>query len=61
MTASTGHGILSRVAAGLAVISALVHVAMLYQYGDRFAVVLLVPALACLGCAAMLARSSGPP
>jgi integrase len=30
------------------------------KYGDRFAIALLVPALACLGCTAMLARSSGP-
>lgn len=59
MTASTGHGTLRRVAAGLAVISAFVHAAMLRQHVDRFAVVLLVLALACLGCAVMLWRSSG--
>jgi hypothetical protein len=60
MTASTGHGTLRRVAACLAVISACVHAAMLRQHVDRFAVVLLVLALACLGCAVMLWRSSGP-
>ncbi|MFL5995692.1 MAG: hypothetical protein ACJ736_15525 [Streptomyces sp.] len=41
MTASTGHGPLRRVAAGLAVISAFVHAAMLRQHVDRFAVVLI--------------------
>jgi hypothetical protein len=60
MTASTGHGTLRRVAAGLAVISAFVHATMLRQHVDRFAVVLLVLALTCLGCAVMLWRSSGP-
>ncbi|MCX5336526.1 hypothetical protein [Streptomyces sp. NBC_00140] len=60
MTAPTGHGTLRRVAAGLAVISAFVHAAMLRQHVDRFAVVLLVLALTCLGCAVMLWRSSGP-
>ncbi|MGW7210823.1 hypothetical protein [Streptomyces sp. NPDC054837] len=60
MTAPTGHGTLRRLAAGLAVISAFVHAAMLRQHVDRFAVVLLVLALTCLGCAVTLWRSSGP-
>ncbi|MFD3844131.1 hypothetical protein ACFWWC_49425 [Streptomyces sp. NPDC058642] len=60
MTTSTGHGTLRRVAAGLAVISAFVHAAMLHQHVDRFAVVLLVLALTCFGCAVMLWRSAGP-
>ncbi|MGP4050058.1 hypothetical protein [Streptomyces sp. 2A115] len=60
MTASTGHGTLRRVAASLAVISAVAHAAMLHQHVHRFAVVLLVLSLTCLGCAVMLWRSSGP-
>ncbi|MFD8000432.1 hypothetical protein [Streptomyces mirabilis] len=41
-------------------ISALVHAAMLRQHTSASAVALLLLALGCLGCAAMLWRFSGP-
>ncbi|MGW1786033.1 hypothetical protein ACWCQQ_44205 [Streptomyces sp. NPDC002143] len=58
--ATTAFGIFRRATASVAVISALVHAAMLRQHTDASAVALLLLALGCLGCAAMLWRSSGP-
>ncbi|MGW0586120.1 hypothetical protein ACWD25_62100 [Streptomyces sp. NPDC002920] len=57
--ATTAFGIFRRATASVAVISGLVHAAMLRQHTYMSAVALLL-ALGCLGCAAMLWRSSGP-
>ncbi|MEE1760383.1 hypothetical protein [Streptomyces sp. SP18BB07] len=61
MPATTrAHGILRRAATVTAGLSALVHVVMLTQHTGALALVLLVLAMTCLGCAVMLPRSPGP-
>ena len=61
MSATTrAYGILRRSATVTAGLSALVHVAMLMQHTGAPALVLLVLAMTCLGCAVMLPRSPGP-
>ncbi|MDQ1042072.1 hypothetical protein [Streptomyces sp. V4I2] len=60
MPATTrAYGIPRRAATVTAGLSALVHVTMLTQHTGALALVLLVLAMACLGCAVMLPRSPG--